>query len=101
MRPDADPDYVDTADQIPLFMTASEVAGLLRVGHSKVASWIRAGELKAADVSERPGLGRPRWRISRQDLNEFLRGRQPVPPPPKTPRRRKLVRPPGWVEYFK
>ncbi len=97
MRPDADSENLDTADQAPLFMTANEVARLLRVRRSKVASWIRAGELKAADVSERPGLGRSNWRISRQDLNEFLQRRQPVPPPPKMTRRQKPAQIPRYV----
>ena len=81
------------------FLTASEVARLLRVRESKVLVWLRSGELLAADVSERPGQGRARWRIAREDLDEFLRRRQPRTPAKTTRRRRRTERPVGWVDY--
>ena len=70
------------------WMTPPEVAQELRVRESKIPEWIRTGELIAVDVSERPG-GRPRWRIRREDLDDFLRRRQSQPPTPKPIRRRR------------
>jgi excisionase family DNA binding protein len=81
------------------YLTATEAARLLRVRESKVLAWLRSGELPGADVSERPGQGRARWRISRDDLNEFLRRRQLTPAAKPTKRRPRAKRPAGWVEY--
>jgi len=56
----------------------------------KVLGWIRSGELRALNVAARPN-GRPRWRITQQDIAEFEAGRAATPPPPKRqPRRRAL-----------
>ncbi len=73
------------------YLTASDVARVLRIRASKVSGWIRNGTLPAADVSERPGTGRPRWRIARADLDQFLQTRQPIPP--VTSRRRNAAKP--------
>jgi excisionase family DNA binding protein len=68
----------------------------VRVGH--VLRWIRSGELPASNVALR-ATGRPRWRISRQALDQFLAARQPSPPAPRPPRRR---RPPAnIIEFYK
>jgi excisionase family DNA binding protein len=95
----------DTAarQEIPLFLTAEQTARLLRVRQSKVLAWLRSGELRGADLSERPGRGRARWRITREALEEFLRARQPAPPAERVKRRRRVreEQPPGWVEYIK
>lgn len=83
----------------PAYLTASAVADLLAIRQSKVLRWIKTGELHAADVSERPGTGRARWRISRADLDAFLASRQPTQPI-KTPRRRaRTRRQTGWIDY--
>jgi excisionase family DNA binding protein len=81
----------------PAWLTPPEIAKELRVRESKVGSWIKSGQLTAVDVSERPG-GRPRWRIRRDDLDDFLRRRQSQPPPPKPIRRRR--RPEGIIQFF-
>jgi len=44
-------------------LTPPEVARRWGVAPETVISWIRSGELKAIDVSARPGIGRPRYRI--------------------------------------
>ena len=82
------------------YLTASEAAALLRVRTSKVLAWLRSGELRGFDLSEKPGKGRARWKISRDDLQAFLEGRQPKPVTPTPRRKRKSNRPPGWVEYI-
>jgi hypothetical protein len=53
-----------------------------------VIGWIRSGELRAIDVSSRPGLGRPRHRIDPADLVAF-ENRRVATPDPKPKRRRK------------
>ncbi len=80
------------------FLTLTEAAEEIRVSRSKVAGWIKAGLLKASDVSRTPGIGKARWRISRSDLDDFLSGRQPKPT--ITTRRQRAKKPSGWVKYF-
>lgn len=84
----------------PAYLTATEAARLLRIRESKVLAWCRSGELPAADVSERPGQGRARWRIARTDLDDFLRGRRPGGEAKPARRKRREKRPKGWVEYI-
>ena len=74
---------------VPAFSTPPQIGKLLHVRIDKVRGWIRSGELVASDLSERPG-GRPRYRISRDDLDDFLQRRQ-VRPAPKTTRRTKYT----------
>jgi len=71
------------------YSTPPEIAKRLRIRPDKVLGWIKSGELAAFDVSETVG-GRPRWRISQQDLDDFLRRRRATPPPKATrkPRRK-------------
>lgn len=77
------------------YLTPPEVASLLRVRVSKVLAWIRAGELRAVDVSTIPGCGRARWRISETALQEW-ENRRAAKPPPMIQRRRR----PTFKEYF-
>ncbi len=78
------------------FLSPVAVARLLGVRDSKVAGWIRSGELKASNLATRPGA-RPRYRVSPQALDAFLSGRQ-VTPAIKSVRRRK--RQDDVTEYF-
>ncbi|MCL4205750.1 MAG: helix-turn-helix domain-containing protein [Pirellulaceae bacterium] len=88
--------------EIPAYLTAQETARLLRVRQAKVIRWLRSGELAGADLSERPGRGRARWRISKEAIEQFLRARQPAPPAKRAARRRtKQERPAGWIEFIK
>jgi excisionase family DNA binding protein len=65
------------------FLTPPEIAKLLRVSPEKILGWIRRGELTAVNV----GNGfRPRYRVSPDNLDAFLKSRQ-VQPPPKRLRR--------------
>ena len=73
------------------YSTPPAIAELLGIDVDKVRTWILAGELKAVDVATTTG-GRPRWRISRQDLEEFLIQRSSSPPPKPKQRRRKPQR---------
>lgn len=50
--------------------TAPEAAEYLRVKLQTIHSWIRSGELEAFNVAK-PGLSRPRWRITKEALRKF------------------------------
>lgn len=67
------------------FLTPPEVAKLLRVSTEKVLGWIRRAELRAVNVSN---SSRPRYRVSRDSLDEFLESREVQPPAPRARRRR-------------
>jgi excisionase family DNA binding protein len=70
------------------FLTPPEVANRLGVEPAKVISWIKRGELVAVDLVERTG-GRPRYRIRREALEQFLERRSTKPPEPAPVRKRK------------
>ena len=72
-----------------LWATPPTIAKEMGVAPETAISWIKSGELKAVDVSARPGHTRPRYRINRADLAEFLAGRQVFTPPATKRRRRK------------
>ena len=60
-------------DQL-VFLTPPQTGKLLGVSSATVIGWIRAGELRAVDLARR-GASRPRYRISREELDRFLAGR--------------------------
>lgn len=72
------------------------IAEMLDVKVDVVYGWIAAGELRAANAAQRRA-GKPRWRISQEALDQFLRSRQSVKPAPPARRRR---RPQGVPQYF-
>ena len=78
------------------FLTPQKIGELLGVGHDKVLGFIRTGELRAIDLSTTRGK-RPRWRISRDDLDAFLARRSATPPP--KPRRQRR-QPDDVIEYY-
>jgi excisionase family DNA binding protein len=61
----------------PTWLTPPQLAKQLGVQAEKVLGWIRAGELRAVNVAERASR-RPRWRISAEAFEEFLRRREAV-----------------------
>lgn len=66
------------------YLTPPEIAARLRITPVKVIGWIRKAELRAVDV----GNGtRPRYRISPDDLKDFLRRREVPAPAPRIQRR--------------
>lgn len=78
--------------------TPPQVAKQLGVSPDKILAWIRKGELHATNVAA-VGSGRPRYRISAEDLAKFQAMRQNVKPPPKPPRRGK--KDDGVIQFFK
>ena len=75
-------------------LTVAEAARLLRVKGDTVRGWIAAGRLKASNTGN--GHQRPRYRITRPDLDTFLAGR--TRPTPATTRKRR--RPSGVFQFF-
>ena len=72
-------------EQFERYLTPPEIAKRLRITAAKVIGWIRKGELRAVDV----GNGsRPRYRISPDDFEDFLKSREVQPPLPRTQHRR-------------
>jgi excisionase family DNA binding protein len=70
------------------WLTPPAIAEEMGLRQSKVAGWIRSGELVAVNVAEHTG-GRPRWRIRRADLEAFLLRRQSQKPAEPIRRRRR------------
>lgn len=71
------------------YLTPPEVAKLLRVRIDKVRNWIRNGDLAASNVAESPDR-KPRYRVSRDDLQAFLDRRKVPKPALYQPRRRRV-----------
>lgn len=63
------------------YLTPPEIAKLLRVSPAKVLGWIRRGELRAVNLSNRD---RSRYRVQQQSLDAFLEAREVQPPPERT-----------------
>lgn len=74
-------------DASPRWLTPPQVAERLGIDAARVRGWIMRGELAACDLSERQG-GRPRWRVSPDALDSFLRRRAAVAPAQPVRRRR-------------
>lgn len=71
------------------YLTPPAIADRLAVNVDKVHAWLRRGELRGYDVSEKPGMGRPRWRIDPSDLQAFLDRRAAIVKPPAIRKKKK------------
>ncbi|QDV73057.1 helix-turn-helix domain-containing protein [Botrimarina mediterranea] len=65
-------------------LSVPEAAKELKTSEDTIRGWINSGELKASNVATGP---RPRYLIPRDELNRFLKGRQPSPPPSRKGKR--------------
>jgi excisionase family DNA binding protein len=65
------------------YLTPPQAAQLLGVAVETIHVFIRSGKLKASNLGQ---AGRPRWKISRAAIDEFMDGRSNAKPakPPKT-----------------
>lgn len=70
-------------------LTVRQVAARYGVANHSVLAWIRNGELRALDVSRRPGGRRPTWRITLESLRAFEVSRTPLSPAPVARRKRR------------
>ena len=82
------------------FFSAPEVSELLKVDRNKIIQLIAIGELRAVDVSLHRSQ-RPRWRISRKDLEAFLSRRSSTPEPEMKRRHRKKKANNEVIEFIK
>ena len=69
-------------------LRVNEIARELRINDHAVRDLIESGQLPATDVSLKPPLGKRCYRVSRQDLDDFLRGRRVQAIQPRKSRRR-------------
>jgi len=92
------PDKLKT-DSLSAWNAVKAVAAYYGVPTDNVYAWIHSGELAAIDVSEKPGEGRRRYRISREAIEEFEERRSNKPPAPK-PKRRRRQKATAGKEYF-
>jgi transposase len=80
--------------------TPPQIAKMLGVSHEKVMTWIRNGELTAFNAATRPDLKRPRYRITEEWLQGFIRRRSvPTPEPRRRPKCPTDV--PGVIQFIK
>ena len=84
-------------DQVRM-LTPPEVAKRWGVGADKVNFLITSGQLPAVNLVRDP-KGRPRWRVSIEEVERFEQKRSNSPPLPKQQRRRKTGIEVG-KEYF-
>jgi hypothetical protein len=84
-----------------VMLTPPAVARRWGISPSKVLHWIRAGELRAIDVSKRRG-GRPRFLVSISDLEAFAASRSSsLGRLADRPRKRRRARAnDGVIEFF-
>lgn len=77
-------------------LTPRAVAKLLKKSPDAVLAWIKSGELRASNL----GNGRkPRWTVTKDDLNEFLKSKQPPKPEPPKKRIKAPQIPGGYNRY--
>ena len=68
-------------------LTPKDITEQVGVGIEPVLAWIHSGQLKASNVSNSPN--RPRWRIAKTDLQDFLDRRSNQQQGHKTPAKRR------------
>ena len=78
------------------YRTPPQRAEQVGVDAKKIIDEIRAGRMVAVDLAT-PGSKRPRYRISDEAFEDWLRSRQVRPPVKPQPRRRKQL---NVREYF-
>lgn len=72
-------------------LSPKQYANARQVSVHKVLGWIKRGELRAIDLSDKHGSGRPRWKITQEAIAEFESRRQASAPHQKVRRRKKTA----------
>lgn len=81
-------DMTQQASALAAYLSVAQAAVELATRQHTVLAWIATGELPASNIAPKRGT-RPRWRISRIDLERFLASRRAVQAEPAgKPRRR-------------
>jgi hypothetical protein len=73
-----------------IWSTPPELGRRLGVDANKILHWIASGQLEAANFASKPN-GRPRWKVSAQALDEFLKRRAAKVPPKRQRRPRRVA----------
>jgi hypothetical protein len=81
-------------------LTVREYAARLGVSVPVILGYIRSGDLAAIDVSSKPGIGRPTWRIPESAIVDFILRRSSRGPAAKGSQRRSRRKDPEFVNYF-
>ena len=81
------------------YLTPPQIAEQLGVAHEKILNFIRTGELRAIDLSSCRG-SRPRWHISREDLESFLARRAATPSPAPKRKKKKAKGYDSVIEFY-
>lgn len=79
-------------------LSVREVTERFAVNEHTVLGWIRSGELRAINVGRSPDKKKPRWRITSEALAAFEQLRTPMPPLPRTQRKRQQA---DVIEFYK
>lgn len=74
--------------------TPPTISKMLHVSRHTVMAWIRRGELKASNLASKTAT-RPRFRVTKEALEEFLSDREVTPAPEPVRRRRRPRRVPS------
>jgi excisionase family DNA binding protein len=82
-----------------LYLTPPEAAAELGVKADRIVGWINSGELRAANLATNPQGKRPRWKILRSDLQQFLLMRTTIATP-KPERQRREKQQAGGKVFF-
>jgi excisionase family DNA binding protein len=81
------------------YFTPPQLAKRLAVSPAKIVGWIEAGELRGTNLATKRDGCRPRYRVSEEDLAEFLNSRSGSLVAPTKPRRRRKALS-GVTEFF-
>jgi hypothetical protein len=87
-------------DNVKKTLSVPAIAQELSLSPDKIRAWIKSGELVAMNLATDRNGRRARYAISRDSLDEFLRGRQVVPSGAKSTTRRLHRRPTNGVKQF-
>jgi hypothetical protein len=82
------------------FWKIPQLAKAMQLDRHSIDDLIKSGELVAINVALKPDATRPRWRISQESLDAFVRRRQAIQSAP-APRRRKRKTSDGIVRHFR
>ena len=80
------------------YVSPPKAADILDCSPEKIIGFIKRGELRAVDLSNHPGMGKPRYRIDKDDLDAFLKTREVVP---RQQTRRRVAKSRHVIEFFK
>lgn len=81
-------------------LTPREVAALLGLRDTAaVLGWIASGQLAAVNVARSPTAQKPRWRVRREDLDQFI-ARRSTRPAAKLATRKARRKAGAVIEFF-